>query len=158
MAMSRRTRSEFLVTDGPLAGKRVDVKSDDDWHLLVECGQALASVEANCCALTALGPECELMGDRGAVTVSLFDGSAPISLVMEGSQRLEEDVPYQRAAGPDHILGVQHLVDCVREQRHPVLSAEHAIHVLEIVEVARWSAETGRAVDVLSAFPVTLLA
>jgi predicted dehydrogenase len=61
-------------------------------------------------------------------------------------------------AGPDHILGVQHLVDCVRERRHPVLSAEHAIHVLEIVEAVRRSAETGRAVEVLSTFPMTPLA
>jgi predicted dehydrogenase len=39
-----------------------------------------------------------------------------------------------------------------------VLSAEHAIHVLEIVEAARRSAETGRAVEVLSTFPMTPLA
>lgn len=158
MAMSQRTRSNFRVSEGPLAGKQVEMKSDDEWHLLVKCGRALASVEANYCALTALGPECELMGDRGALAFSLFDGSAPISVVTEGSGRREEDVPHQRVAGPDHILGVQHLVDCVRERRHPVLSAEHAIHVLEIVEAARRSAETGRAVEVLSTFPMTPLA
>jgi predicted dehydrogenase len=158
MAMSRRTRNEFLVSDGPAAGKRVAVKADDDWHLLVDCGEALVSIEANYCALTALGPECELMGDRGAVAFSLFDGSAPISVATEDGNRLEEDVPHERVAGPDHILGVRHLVDCVREQRYPLANAEHAIHVLEIVEAARRSAETGGAVEVLSAFPVAPLA
>jgi predicted dehydrogenase len=91
-----------------------------------------------------------LRGERGGVTFSLLDVSAPISLLNEGSEDwVDEAVDHQRATGgPDHILGVQHLVECVATGARPVASAEHAIHVLEVMDAARRSVDEARTVRI----------
>jgi predicted dehydrogenase len=53
---------------------------------------------------------------------------------------------YQRA-----IL-VKHLVDCLAEGKHPVLSAEHARHALEIMLKATESARSGKVLDLTTTF------
>jgi predicted dehydrogenase len=61
-----------------------------------------------------------------------------------------EDVPHERAAGPDHVLGIEHLVECVDEGREPVAGVAHARHVIEVLEAAALSAVEGRSVAVES--------
>ena len=56
---------------------------------------------------------------------------------------------HERAGGgPDHLLGIRELLDCITEGRAPVPSARHAVHVLEVIEAARESARTGRTVTI----------
>jgi predicted dehydrogenase len=40
-----------------------------------------------------------------------------------------------------------HLIDCIREDREPIPSGEHARHVIEILEKAYQAAREGRTVD-----------
>jgi predicted dehydrogenase len=40
---------------------------------------------------------------------------------------------------------IMHLVECVRDDRRPIPSGEHARHVVEIIEKAYRAAETGQA-------------
>jgi predicted dehydrogenase len=47
---------------------------------------------------------------------------------------------------------VAHFVECLRHQRKPILSAEHARHALEVMLAAEESAVSGCAVDVTSTF------
>ena len=61
-------------------------------------------------------------------------------------------MPHARQGGPDHLLGIEHLVDCVQNGKEPVLTAEHAIHVVEIVEKAAQSAREGRTLPLETAF------
>jgi predicted dehydrogenase len=61
-------------------------------------------------------------------------------------------VPHERAQGPDHLLGIAHLVDCVQQGKEPVLSVEHALHVVEIVEKATRSAHEGRTLVLETTF------
>jgi predicted dehydrogenase len=152
-ALSARTRSDFLVEEGPFAGRRVSVEFDDDWHLLVElAGGTLAQVQANFSVAAALAPELELQGDRGAVAISLLDVSAPIRLVVDGEERTMP-VAHVRQEGPDHVLGVAHLVDCIEQETQPVLSVEHAAHVLDVLFAAQRSAQHGGTMTVESSFP-----
>lgn len=58
-----------------------------------------------------------------------------------------------KSSGPDHILWVEDLVSCIREGKEPVLSVEHAVHVLEIVERAAQSSLTGEILELESTFP-----
>ena len=62
-----------------------------------------------------------------------------------------------RASGPDHLLGIEHLVDCIQLGQKPVLSVEHALHVVDIIEQAGCSAETGRVMPIASRFEPTVL-
>jgi predicted dehydrogenase len=148
-ALSSAARSEFIVEDGPYAGQRVPVEADDTWQLLLKVGSCLASVESNFSTAGSPTPECELRGERGGVAFSLLDVSAPISQLSEGSEEwVEEAVEHERESGPDHILGVEHLVQCVASGERPVASAEHAIHVLDVIDGARRSASEGRTIAI----------
>ena len=60
--------------------------------------------------------------------------------------------PPGRRSGPDHHLGVEHLVDCILNEREPVLNLDHALHVVEIVERCAQSAATGRTLELTSTF------
>ena len=47
-AMSDRTRDGFTVVEGPFAGQRVAVESDDNWQLIMRlAGGALSSVQSS---------------------------------------------------------------------------------------------------------------
>jgi predicted dehydrogenase len=81
----------------------------------------------------------------------LLDVSAPVEVFRAGQGW--ETVPLPRtgrAAGPDHLLGIAHLVDCIQTGQEPILSAQHAIHVLEILETAARASAEGRTLPVES--------
>ncbi len=148
-AIASQSRKSFTVSEGPFEGKVVAVEIEDEWQLLVRLGDCIASVEANFSTTGSSSADCELRGDRGAVAFSLFDVSAPILLLRPGEDDWTEvPVAHERAEGPDHVLGVQHLVECIRDGKAPIPDADHAIHVLEIVEAARQAARDGRTVTV----------
>jgi predicted dehydrogenase len=148
-AIASRGRESFIVGEGPFEGKVVAVETEDEWQLLARLGDCIASVEANFSTVGSAAADCELRGDRGAVALSLFDVSAPISVLRPGEDDWT-DVPvaHERAGGPDHVLGIRHLVECIRDGKAPIPNADHAIHVLEIIEAAREAAWSGRAVAV----------
>ena len=159
-AMSTRTRHSFAVTEGPARGMTVPVEVDDNWQLILECGtgtgsgqrtgrraRVLASIQANFCAVAAAGPECELFGEHGTLAFDLVDVAAPLKLYA-GNEWTEQAVAHERAGGPDHILGIRHLAECVRSGSQPLLGPDRAIHVLEVLEAARASVREGRTIEV----------
>ncbi len=142
------SRESFEVVDGPALGTRVPVASDDISLLTLELENAvLASVHASFASAASGAPELEVLCDAGAIACSLLDPSAPIR-VNEGNGWTELVVPAERATGPDHILGVRHFVRCVGGRERPLLTADHAAHVLDVIEAARLSNAEGRVVDV----------
>ncbi len=153
-ALAARSRSGFTVAEGPFAGLHVPVEVEDTWHLALELeGGCLASVEANNVANETLAPELELLGEHAVLGLSLLDVSQPIRL-LAGGELHEEQVPYERGdGGPDHVLGIAHLVDCVETGRAPVVGIEHARHVIDVLEAARTSLAERRTVLVSSSFP-----
>lgn len=147
-AVSSRTRDAFEVADGPAAGVRVPVGVDDNWQLMLELQDGvLASVEANFCAQATAAPELEIRGDAGTLALSLLDVSEAVRL-FAGGEWHDIRVSHERAAGPDHLLGVEHLVDTVASGGEPSLSADRAIHVLAVIAGARRAAAEGRAVEI----------
>jgi predicted dehydrogenase len=147
-AVSSRTRDAFDVAEGPAAGVSVPVEVDDNWQLVLELqGGCLAAVEANFCAQATAAPELEIRGDAGTLALSLLDVSEPVRLFSEGEWH-ETSVPHARAAGPDHLLGVEQLVETVASGGEPSLSADRAIHVLAVIAAARRAAGLGRFVEI----------
>jgi predicted dehydrogenase len=152
-AMSDRTRDDFTVVDGPFAGRRVAVESDDNWQLIIRlAGGALSSVQSSYCVGAPAGPDLELNGEQGTIALSLIDGSHPIRVFTDDTGWFDEPIAHVRPAGPDHLLGVEHLVDCIERHRPPIASLGHALHVIDIRTAAAESARTGRMIDVKSAF------
>jgi predicted dehydrogenase len=151
-ALSARSRERFDVVEGPHSGRSVPVEAQDTWHLGLRLEDGtLASVEANNSASDAIAPELELRGEQGALGLSLLDVSEPVRVRIEGGER-SEAVPHDRSAGPDHVLGVEHLADCVEQGLDPIVDVAHALHVIEVLEAAALSAREGRSVTVESEF------
>ena len=154
-AFAAQAQREFLITDGPFAGKRVPIEEADNWHLLLDFGNSLlASVTANNVAQSSRAPQMELFGLNGTVSVDLLDVSAPVETYIPDDGWTTEIIPHARSSGPDHLLGVEHLVDCLTTGADPLPSIDHAIHVIEIMEAAALSAATGQAVDLATTFPL----
>jgi predicted dehydrogenase len=152
-AFAAQAQRDFVVDDGPFAGKRVPIEAPDNWHLVLDLGDGrLASVTANNVAQASRAPQMELFGLNGTVTVDLLDVSAPVETYLPHEGWSARVVAHQRAAGPDHLLGVEHLVDCLTTGAAPLPSIEHAIHVIEIMEAAGRSAASGKAIALETTF------
>lgn len=154
-AMTARAQQRFVVPDGPAQGTEISIDVDDNWHLVLDLGGSrLASVSATNVVHGSRTPQLELFGLQGTIALNLLDVSAPVE-VLRPQGEWETITPPRtgRTAGPDHLLGVEHLIDCVTTGRKPLPSAEHALHVVDIITAAARSSSDGRAVDLTSSFP-----
>ena len=152
-AFAARVKDSFVVADGPFAGKRVPIEVEDNWHLILDFGAArLASVTANNVALDSRAPQMELFGLMGTIAVDLLDVAAPVETLRPGQAWQPHDLPHERSGGPDHLLGVAHLIDCLQSGAKPIPSLDHAVHVIEIIEAASSSVRSGRAVELQTTF------
>jgi predicted dehydrogenase len=134
-------------------GKRVPIEVADNWHLMLDFGdRRLASVTANNVAQDSRAPQMELFGLEGTVSVNLLDVSAPVETLVSGEGWTSHTIPHERSGGPDHLLGVEHLVECLSSGARPIPSIDHAIHVVEIMGAASRSAAAGRAYDLETTF------
>jgi predicted dehydrogenase len=148
-ALAQRTRDSFVIDDGPFRGKVVPVDCEDHWELVAELPACVASVEATFATVESAAPECELRSDSGAVAFSLLDVAAPVRVLEPGASAWADvRVAHERASGPDHILGVIHMIDCIASGRRPLASADHAVHVLDVLDAARRAAASGEPVAV----------
>jgi len=153
-AFSARTAESFTIADGPFQGREVPIAVPDHWRLLLELEAGLlASIDANNCVAGTRAPELEIFGRQGTIALNLLDVSAPIDCLRAGRGWEAISLPRTgRDRGPDHLLGVEHLVECVQTGSQPIASLPHALHVVEVIEKAEQSAAEGRAVSVESWF------
>jgi len=153
-AMTARVLQSITIEDGPFQGKKVPIEADDNWHILLDFGDSrLAYVAAQGCIQGTRAPQVELHGLAGTIALDPIDVSTPIEVLHAGSGWEQvASPPTGRAAGPDHHLGIEHLVDCLEYGREPVLSVEHALHVVEIIEKAAQAAREGRTLRLESSF------
>ncbi|MDQ2998438.1 MAG: Gfo/Idh/MocA family oxidoreductase [Chloroflexota bacterium] len=153
-AMTSRIQQHFTVMDGPATGRSVPLEVDDNWQIILDFGQGrLATIAANNCVQDSRAPQLELFGLQGTIALNLLDVSAPVEVLRAGAGWEQITLPRTgRESGPDHLLGVAHLVECIRGQRQPVLSIEHALHVVDIIETAARSAATGQTLALETTF------
>jgi predicted dehydrogenase len=137
-AMGLRSRDRFVVDDGPHAGVEVPIVVDDAWALLLELeGGRVGTVETNYTSNGSRAPELELHGTRGTLALSLLDVAAPVEILdADGTWTQHAPAGIERSGGPDHILGVAHLVQVAKDGAPNELSPDHAIHVLDVIESA----------------------
>lgn len=145
---------EFTVGDGPFQGKTVPVEVADNWHLVLDFGNGrLASLTTNSCVQDTLAPPLELYGLQGTIAFDPIYVHKPLDLLRPGAGWEKVVLPTTgRAQGPDHHLGIEHLVDCIQHKRQPILSIDHALHVVDILEQAAASSRAGRTMTISSTF------
>jgi predicted dehydrogenase len=131
----------------------VPIEVPDNWHLILDFGgETIASVTASNVAVESRAPQLELCGLQGTIVVDLLDVAAPVETLLPGQAWQQHALPHERASGPDHLLGVAHLIDCLTTGIRPVPSIDHAVHVIEIMEAAAESSKTGRAIELHTTF------
>jgi predicted dehydrogenase len=158
-AMITKVLDHFTIEDGPFAGKRVPIEVNDNWFVLLDFGGSrLASLTANNCVRATRAPMVELHGLQGTIALDPIDVSAPVEVMRPGAGWQEVSPPFEgaqqigRQSGPDHHLGIEHLVDCLQYNQEPLLSVEHALHVVEILEKAEEAAREGQTVALETTF------
>ena len=147
MAMCAQAQQDFQPVDGPSAGRRIPMEEPDAWLLVLDFGgDRIATLEANNAAQATRAPDLELFGLRGTIGLSLIDCGAPVDVMKaEGDWAFApQKFPSSgRASGPDHLLGVEHLLDVLQHDAAPVLTLAHAAHVIDVIDAAIQSAESG---------------
>ena len=164
VAFSGITEKERTVRGGPFVGKKIDVTEDDNTLLMLDFGNsAFAVVDGTFNVNAARGPQVEIFGRAGTINLgnTWQDPNSPALEIFKLDAAPGVDgwiVPRGRGVdNPDRQLYqrailVKHLAECVAEKKHPILSAEHARHALEIMIKAIESARTGRAIDLETTF------
>jgi predicted dehydrogenase len=143
-------------------GQKRECTADDNSLLLLDFGDSVFAFVHGTFAgwLTALGAV-NVYGSEGTVEGALHNGSP---LRYPGDERVQPGrngdavlLPHvteeHAALGEAFVFeDVMQLIDCVRDDVATVCDAHHARHVIEIIEVAYRSAETGRTHDLETSF------
>lgn len=167
VAFSGITEPTRVVGGGPFQGKQIEVTTDDNILFMLDFGQSTyAVVDGTFNVNAARSPKIEIFGRAGTININskhdVHDGAAPLEVYRTDAvanvggwivpDSWELSLARQRVERLERAILVDHLVDCVWEQRRPVLSAEHARHALEIMLKVTESARTGQAIDLTTSY------
>jgi predicted dehydrogenase len=155
-------------------GGGTQVEMDDNTVLLLECSDCFVVAGGHFCQTgKVIGwGFTGIYGSSGTLEITgLADGTAyPAAVEVvkaraaaglpEGSYTLD-NLPVPRALRDEQHarlpeiqawVDIEHMLDCILHGRAPVASAEHARHVIEIIEKGYLAARTGQAQEVSSTF------
>ena len=148
------------IRGGPLTGRTIDVTTPD--HVLIHLefvSGALGQLLASFGTPETLAPWLELHMERGVVS---FGGKSweldfPISIYTDDeSDAATEAWATDVEVAPDSIGvvegGARHFIACLIGEETPVLTAEHARHVLDVILKAYRSIEDGQTHDTETTF------
>ena len=138
-------------------GQVIDVTAPD--HLLIHLDfgdNRFAQVLSSFATPRSKAPALEIHGERGTVSMSLeawYEPDAPVDVLLrderpdaveqwiEAAPPNSSRISHQIQAGPEHFVAV------LEGAEAPILTAEHAAHVLEIILAAGESMAVGCAVE-----------
>ncbi len=165
VAFSGITEKVRTVRGGPFKGKQIAVTADDNTLLMLDFGRsAYAVVDGTFNVNAAKSPQIEIFGREG--TLNLYnqqqDPTAPPLEIfrLDAVPGVDGWITPRQRSFTDHssqqryrrAIMVKHLVDCLTENKRPILSAEHARHALEIMLKAIESARRGQVLDLATTF------
>jgi len=142
---------------GPLKGKKIKVEVDDNTMILLDMGNStFAYIDATFCVAAFNGPEMEFYGSKGVINLNTWVPGPPLEVYIDDQFGLKGWIrpPAKKCDISD---GVEHLVDCIIENKEVINSAEHARHVIEIINKAMESNRTGKVMDLTTTFQVPSL-
>lgn len=166
VAFSGITEKVRTVRGGPFKGKKIEVTEDDNTLIMLDFGDScFAVIDGTFNVNASKSPQIEIFGRQG--TINLYNqqaqGEPPLEVfrldaapgidgwITPRTSGFAYAVEQERRRYARAIL-VDHLVTCINEDKHPVTSAEHARHALEIMNKSIESARTGKALELTSTF------
>lgn len=167
VAFSGITEPTRTVRGGPFAGKEIEVTTEDNTLMMLDFGNAtFAVIDGTYNVNAAKSPQIEIFGRAG--TLNLYNthsdpSNPPLELFrLDAAPGIDGWItPSRSLHGKDSQVQwdrlkrgvlVKHIAECVRDGTHPVLSAEHARHALEIMIKSAESARTGKAIELQTVF------
>ncbi|HEV2127770.1 MAG TPA: Gfo/Idh/MocA family oxidoreductase [Thermomicrobiales bacterium] len=137
-----------------LQGEKIEVTTPDLFSINVDFGgETYGHLYSSFAIPQSKAPYFELYGEQGAISVDRvpwFHGNGPSDLFL-----LDRPLAGWRMVLPDPIRtnsilgsGILHAIQHLEDGEPLVMTAAHATHVLEIMNAAHESAQTGEAIDV----------
>lgn len=147
MAMTGVAISERVVEGAPMK-----VEAEDNAHVLIDFGNSTFAVVTTGFTIQQYRcPAIELYGSTGTIQM-MGDDWDP-----DGYELWQNSAGAWQVYGePDPTWpwadGLRHMVDCIQTNTRPLVTPEHAYHVLEIMLKAQECGRDGRAKDIESTF------
>lgn len=145
------------ITIPRLSGQTITVGANDVMLIHLDFGHnRFAQILSTFAVPATRAPALEIHSANGTLsfTQDWYDAWAKVDLYRAG-QAMEEVGPSGRPEGADgHLIGAgpAHFVACLEGEEQPILTAAHALHVLDIMLAATRSASEGCAVEVGTGF------
>jgi predicted dehydrogenase len=132
-------------------GRTIECDMDDSTFILVDFGHSVfATVYGTVSGDVAHGFQPSIFGTEGSVVGAELNGE---SMRQEGEHMPHVVGQHAKMAEAHVFEDMMQLVDWVRDGTPSIATAEHARHVIEIIESAYRSAETGETQELRTVMP-----
>jgi predicted dehydrogenase len=140
------------VKERMIEGRKIEPDVEDNVQLLMDFGNACFAVVTSGYVMQQYrSPAIELYGTQGTLQL-LGDDWAPEGYELWQNSRGCWQVFPESDREWRWTDGLRHLVDCIERGGRPLVTAEHAYHVLEIMLQAQVSGRSGRECEIRSSF------
>jgi predicted dehydrogenase len=136
----------------------IQAEADDNVAIIIDHGNAVYSTIQTGFVYAAQREDwtIQLIGTEGAMTMQGYDWEPKgVNLYTKESSKWELHALDQK--GYSWAGGASYIAECLATGKKPMLQAEHAIHVLEIMQAAEESAKTGRRIEISAEFAYPLI-
>lgn len=145
-------------------GEEIDVGTPDLFSINIDFGnESFGHLFSSFATPATKGPWFEMYADKGAVSIdarSWYNGNGPTDVFrLEGEETgWSNGVPTPNPIVTNDILGsgVLHAIEYIENGAALVLTPEHAMHVLEIMNAAHESLQTGAAIELHTTFDASM--
>lgn len=148
-----------------LAGRTITVEANDVMMIHLDFGEnRFAQILSSFAVPGSRAPAMEVHGDEGSISIGMgawYDGWGPVDIFRRDNTLLGLDgwvqnvgPPNNPGGGGEHLIGAgpAHFVACLNGEEEPILTPEHALHILEIMLSATQSASEGCAIELKTEF------
>ncbi len=144
--------SGVAIPEREINGRRVRVEADDNAQVLLDFGNScFGSVMSGFTMQQYRNPGLEIYGGSGTIQM-LGDDWDPDGYEIWRNAAGCWEVFKETAPDWPWADGLRHLVESIRENKKPLVTAAHSYHVLEIILLAQQSAREGRTLALESSF------
>jgi len=144
--------SGIAVPERMVNGRRVRVEADDNAQVLLDFGQGCFAVVTTGFTIQQYqGPGLELYGTEGTLVMRGDDWDPDGYELWQNSAGCWQCFKETHPEWP-WTDGLRHLVECLHQGRRPIVTPEHALHVLEVMVRAQEAGRDGQARRIESRF------
>jgi predicted dehydrogenase len=149
MAMTGTAQPKRVVN-----GREIDVEVEDNAQIILDFGNAVfATITSGFTMQKYRSPGLELYGTEGTIQM-LGDDWGPEGYELWQNRVGAWQTYYETDPQWRWTAGLPHLIECIRTKQRPLVTPEHAYHVLEIMLAAQASGGSRRAQEIKSTFAI----